>query len=211
MSAKNKTEKGKRIAGKLIFAAIFVFLQCIFLPSLPAQNNQNLEEDLRYFQSQLEQQPNSPDLNYNMAQVHFLMGNIDESIRFLERTIFLDPSDKEARLKLASIYRKIGKLWDARELLKSAVKTSPKSSDIWYELGITLTDLASYQEALTAFQNALQYCSTDEQKYLIIYYSGILHLSNRDYTRFKECLQRLAKSPKHYVELKKLGRLWKSD
>jgi tetratricopeptide (TPR) repeat protein len=190
---------------------IFISLCLIFTPALSGQAPRNLEQDLQFFESQLQQYPESPDLNYNMAQVYFLMGNMDQAIRFLERTIYLADDDSEAMLKLASIYRKIGKLADARNLLKRAADISPKNFEIWYELAIAYSDLANSAAALDAFQKALQYSSNQKQTDMVIYYMGLLHLSNRDYERFKYHLDRLKKSGEYYEPLKKLGQLWKPD
>jgi len=117
----------------------------------------------------------------------------------------------EALLKLASLYRKIGRLADARQLLVRASNLQKENADVWYELGVVYSDLADYQNGILAFQNALHFSRNEEQKFLIIYYTGLLYLSDRDYENFNDCLRRLRNSPKYYVELENLGRLWRSD
>lgn len=176
---------------------------------MPAQNGQNLQEDIELFESQLKQEPNSPDINYNIAQAYFLMNKIDLAVKFLEKTVFLAPDDCEAIARLASIYWKIGKLANARDLFSRAVKMSPEDSGLWYGMGMVLADLAAGQEALRAFEKALQYCHDEEQKKLIIYYTGLIHLTNRDYPAFAKSLQQLKNAPEHYKELEKLGKLWR--
>lgn len=155
--------------------------------------------------------PEDADLNYNMAQASFLLGKTDQAIKYLERTLFLASEDVEALLKLASLYRKIGRLADSRQLLIKASNLEKESADVWYELGVVYSDLADYQNGISAFQKALHFSRNEEQKFLIIYYTGLLYLSDRDYENFKDCLRRLRSSQKYYVELEKLGRLWRSD
>ncbi|GAB4279214.1 MAG: hypothetical protein Kow0029_23020 [Candidatus Rifleibacteriota bacterium] len=186
----------------------FILILHLFTPGVILADNRALENDLYFFSEQLEQQPQNPDLNYNMAQIYFLMGNIDEAIRFLERTLFLSPDDVEASIKLSSIYRKIGRLWDSRHILENAAKLQQNNPDIWYELGVVLSDLAAYPESLEAFKKALQYSRNEEQKNLVLYYLGIQYLTSRDYDHFQSCLQRLPESSQYYKELKKLGQFW---
>lgn len=169
---------------------------------------QDLQQNLAQHERRLQQNPQDPDANYNMAQAYFLMGKTDEAIRFLERTIYLAPKDSQAMLRLATIYRKIGKLGEARDLLLTAGSLDEKNVEIWYELGVVYSDLADYQAGIAAFQKALHLSNLEEQKFQIIYYTGILHLSNRDEENFKDCLRRLKASEKFYAELEKLGKLW---
>ncbi len=184
---------------------LFVFF---IIPSGITQTGVDLQKDLLHFQEQLRLHPESPDINYNMAQVYFLMGKTDLAIKFLERTVFLEPEDSEARHRLAAIYRKIGRLADARDLLMQAVKLRPDSSDLWYELGIVYSDLAEYKSGISSFNRALHLCRNEEQKFRIIYYTGLLHLSNRDLPALRDCLRRLRPEPEYHRELLKLGRLW---
>lgn len=188
----------------LPFLLLFVFI-------MQSLCSRDLQQDLSHFESQLLQKPDDPDVNYNMAQVYFLMGKTDEAIRFLERTIFLDPNDSQSMLRLASIYRKIGKLAEARKILLSAISLSSENVDIWYELGVVYSDLADYSSGIAAFQKALHLSRSEDQKYQIIYYTGLLHLSNRDWTNFKDCRRRLRGSEKFYPELERLGKLWKNQ
>lgn len=168
-------------------------------------------QDIEVFQKQLLQNPNDPDLNYNMAQAYFLLGNTDQTIRYLERTLSLSPGDAMVMLKLASVYRKIGHLADARTLLLRAVDIAPEEADFWYELGVVYSDLANYEAGIKAFQKALHSSRSEDQKFLIIYYTGLLHLSNRDWGNYQDCLRRLRPEPKYYDELKKLGHFWRKD
>jgi tetratricopeptide (TPR) repeat protein len=170
----------------------------------------DLKQDLEYYQEQLRQNPKDPNVNYNMGQVYFFMGKTDEAIRYLERAIYLNDKDNEAMLKLASIYRKIGHLSEALRLLKNAARIDDSNSEIWYETGVVYSDLADYQAGIEAFQKALHLSRSEEQKFLIIYYTGLLHLSNRDWENYSDCLRRLRPAPSYYSELEKLGRLWKN-
>ncbi len=187
---------------------LFLFLLMLFMVNLSFARD--LQQDLQYYQEQLRQNPQDPNVNYNMGQVYFFMGKTDEAIRYLERAIHLNDQDSEAMLKLASIYRKIGHLSEALQLLKTAAQIDASNCEIWYETGVVHSDLADYQAGIAAFQKALHLSRSEDQKFLIIYYTGLLHLSNRDWENYADCLRRLKPSPKYYQELEKLGRLWKN-
>lgn len=188
-----------------------VFFLVLFSFTLNAQSKQNLARDLAYFTRLLEQSPNDPDVNYNIAQVYFFMGKLDEAIKHLEITLFFRPDDYEAAFKKALIYKETGRLRDARKTLVQLCEKNSTDARVWYELGVTYSDLADYNKSVSAFQKALQHCKKEEEKYRINYYAGLVHLSNRDFSGFKDCLDRLRGSEIYHENLLRVGRLWKSD
>ena len=164
-----------------------------------------LQQDLLYFEEQLRSYPNDPDLHYNMGKVYFLLGKTDLAIRYLEKTILLAPTDHEAVLALASTMRKIGHLANARDVLVKSLGPIKNNPDIWYELGVVHSDLANYRPAVEAFANALQFSNDDEQKQIIIYYTGLAQLTDRNFKDFSETLAKLKHDSEYYKALQSLG------
>ena len=207
MNAK-KTNMRQRLSGPTWkrLASILLFSMMIIFPS-HAQDQQQLQQDLLYFEEQLRWHPDDPDLNYNMAQVYFLLGKLDPAIKHLEKTLLVAPGDFEALLHLASIYRKIGKLAEARDLLLKGTALITDNPDLWYELGVVHSDLANYQPAVDAFTKALTFTRSDEQKQQILYYIAVSHLTARDFASFKKAMAQLDQQSDFYPALKKLGDL----
>ena len=174
---------------------------------LSAQTPLQLQQDLLYFEEQLRSYPNDPDLHYNMAKVYFLLGKTDLAIRYLEKTILLAPTDHEAVLALASTMRKIGHLANARDVLLKSLLQIKDNPDIWYELGVVHSDLANYRPAVEAFANALKFSKDEEQKQLIIYYTGLAHLTDRNFTDFSATLAKLKPDSEYYKALQSLGKM----
>lgn len=196
---------GKASIKARLALVLFTFCMTFFTGFLSAQTPLQLQQDLLYFEEQLRSYPNDPDLHYNMAKVYFLLGKTDLAIRYLEKTILLAPTDHEAVLALASTMRKIGHLANARDVLSKSLLQIKGNSDIWYELGVVHSDLANYRPAVEAFANALQFSNDDEQKQIIIYYTGLAQLTDRNFKDFSETLVKLKHDSEYYKALQSLG------
>jgi len=198
---------GKTSIKDHLILVLFAFCMTFCTGSLSAQTPMQLQQDLLYFEEQLRSYPNDPDLHYNMAKVYFLLGKTDLAIRFLEKTILLAPTDHEAVLALASTMRKIGHLANARDVLIKSLQQIKDNPDIWYELGIVHSDLANYRPAVEAFANALKFSNDEKQKQVIIYYTGLAQLTDRNFKDFSETLAKLKPGSEYYKALQSLGEM----
>lgn len=198
-------ETGKTSIKARLVPVLFAFCMTFFNGFLSAQTPMQLQQDLLYFEEQLRSYPNDPDLHYNMAKVYFLLGKTDLAIRYLEKTILLAPTDHEAVLALASTMRKIGHLANARDVLSKSLVQIKSNPDIWYELGVVHSDLANYRPAVEAFANALKFSNDEEQKQIIIYYTGLAQLTDRNFKDFSEALAKLKHDSEYYKALQSLG------
>ncbi len=200
-------ETGKTSIKARLVPVLFAFCMNFFTGFLSAQTPLQLQQDLLYFEEQLRSYPNDPDLHYNMAKAYFLLGKTDLAIRYLEKTILLAPKDHEAVLALASTMRKIGHLANARDVLLKSLGQIKDNPDIWYELGVVHSDLANYRPAVEAFANALKFSSDEEQKQIIIYYTGLAQLTDRNFKDFFETLAKLKPGSEYYKALQSLGEM----
>lgn len=199
------TKTGKISIRTNLVLVLLTFCMTFCTGFLSAQTPMQLQQDLLYFEEQLRSYPNDPDLHYNMGKVYFLLGKTDLAIRYLEKTILLAPTDHEAVLALASTMRKIGHLANARDVLVKSLGPIKNNPDIWYELGVVHSDLANYRPAVEAFANALQFSNDDEQKQIIIYYTGLAQLTDRNFKDFSETLAKLKHDSEYYKALQSLG------
>ena len=190
-----------------LILVLFAFCMTFCTGFLSAQTSMQLQQDLLYFEEQLRSYPNDPDLHYNMAKVYFLLGKTDLAIRYLEKTILLAPTDHEAVLALASTMRKIGHLANARDVLIKSLQQIKSNPDIWYELGVVHSDLANYRPAVEAFANALKFSNDEEQKQIIIYYTGLAQLTDRNFKDFSSTLAKLKPGSEYYKALQSLGEM----
>ena len=199
------TKTGKISIRTNLVLVLLTFCMTFCTGFLSAQTPMQLQQDLLYFEEQLRSYPNDPDLHYNMAKVYFLLGKTDLAIRYLEKTILLAPTDHEAVLALASTMRKIGHLANARDVLSKSLVQIKSNPDIWYELGVVHSDLANYRPAVEAFANALKFSNDEEQKQIIIYYTGLAQLTDRNFKDFSETLAKLKHDSEYYKALQSLG------
>ncbi len=200
-------ETGKASIKARLALVLFAFCMTFFTGFLSAQTPLQLQQDLLYFEEQLRSYPNDPDLHYNMAKVYFLLGKTDLAIRYLEKTILLAPTDHEAFLALASTMRKIGHLANARDVLIKSLQQIKGNPGIWYELGVVHSDLANYRPAVEAFANALKFSNDEEQKQIIIYYTGLAQLTDRNFKDFSSTLAKLKPGSEYYKALQSLGEM----
>ena len=201
------TKTGKISIRTNLVLVLLTFCMTFCTGFLSAQTPMQLQQDLLYFEEQLRSYPNDPDLHYNMAKVYFLLGKTDLAIRYLEKTILLAPTDHEAVLALASTMRKIGHLANARDVLSKSLVQIKSNPDIWYELGVVHSDLANYRPAVEAFANALKFSNDEEQKQIIIYYTGLAQLTDRNFKDFSGTLAKLKPGSEYYKALQSLGEM----
>lgn len=88
---------------------------------------------------------------YYWAQRHY-----DDALVELGKAIELNPRDARAREGRAFIYRRRGNMQAAIEEIRRVVELSPQDGRAWRELGVTATYLRRYDEALHAFDQAIQ-------------------------------------------------------
>lgn len=88
---------------------------------------------------------------YYWAQRHY-----DDALVELGKAIEMNPRDARAREGRAFIYRRRGNMQAAIEEIRRVVELSPQDGRAWRELGVTATYLRRYDEALHAFDQAIQ-------------------------------------------------------
>lgn len=178
--------------------------------TLSAQSSQDLELDIGNFKQQLLDEPDNPDINYNIAMAYQLMNQLDPAVKHLERVLHVSPDDVEAVTMLAKIYWKMGKLSASRDLLFKAHLVRPADNQINYGLGMIFSDLAEYEKAIVHFSRAYESAETDEFRSEILYYMGLVYLSSRDLQSCERIVQQLAGTA-HQENLKKLTAFSKPD
>jgi tetratricopeptide (TPR) repeat protein len=109
--------------------------------------------------------PNDPQVNYQCAWVHDVLGLEREAIPFYEKAIQigLDSNDlKSALLGMASTYRCIGEYHKSIETFRHALTLFPNAHEFNVFLAMAYHNIGQHAEAMELLLNSLVNTSKDE-------------------------------------------------
>jgi len=109
--------------------------------------------------------PDDPQINYQCAWIHDLLGLEKEAIPFYEKAIRLGLSGadlKSALLGLGSTYRCIGEYQKSIDTFQHALALFPDSHEFNVFLGMTYYNIGNYSKAMELMLNSLADTSSDE-------------------------------------------------
>ncbi|ANY75993.1 tetratricopeptide repeat protein [Paenibacillus ihbetae] len=109
--------------------------------------------------------PNDPDLNYQLAWVHDMLGLETAAVPYYEKAISsgLTGADRRgALLGLGSTYRTLGEYDKSREIFELAKKEYPEAREFNVFYAMTLYNLGGYQQAMELLLTELAETTQDE-------------------------------------------------
>jgi tetratricopeptide (TPR) repeat protein len=127
-----------------------------------AQNHEEARELLLELHTEF---PNDPQVNYQCAWIHDLLGLEREAIPFYERAVQegLSGDDLQgALLGMGSTYRCIGEYQKAKETFQRAIELFPERHEYNAFLAMTYYNLQEYAKAMGLLLNSLAETSQDE-------------------------------------------------
>jgi tetratricopeptide (TPR) repeat protein len=106
--------------------------------------------------------PNSPDLNHELALVYRILGQYDVSLQYFEKALVLRPKFPDAQNNLGVLYLLMGK-WDlAIERFQAAINEllyrTPQYA--YNNMGLAYYAKGDYPNAIDNYKKALQYLIT---------------------------------------------------
>jgi len=109
--------------------------------------------------------PDDPQVNYQCAWIHDLLGLERDAIPFYEKAVHtgLTGNDlKNALLGMGSTYRCIGEYQRSIEIFQHALTLFPHSHEFNVFLGMAYYNIHEYSKAMELLLNSLAYTSSDE-------------------------------------------------
>lgn len=134
-------------------------------------NADQISKQLKYYQAQVDQKPNDPQLRVQLGYTYFLKGDTDSAIKEYETAKSLDKNYFDAYLNLSIAYDKVKRNDDALQMAVKAAKISPRDYKGHLLKGKSYRKLKMYKEATKSLEEAarLKPGNTD-----IIYEVGVV-------------------------------------
>jgi len=109
--------------------------------------------------------PNDPQVNYQCAWIHDLLGREREAVPFYEKAVETGLSGEDlqgALLGMGSTYRCIGNYPKAKETFERALEIFPDHHEFKVFLAMTLYNFGEYAKAIELLLNSLADTSNDK-------------------------------------------------
>lgn len=113
----------------------------------------------------LPQSPDDPDIHYQLAWVHDMMGLESEAVPYYEKAISLGLKDPErcgALLGLGSTYRTLGMYGKSKEIFEQGLREYPGAREFRVFYAMTLYNLRQYDKAMELLLREISETSNDE-------------------------------------------------
>jgi beta-barrel assembly-enhancing protease len=109
--------------------------------------------NLPYFQKELTDHPEDPDLLYGLAKTEDKLGMTREALEHFRKALHLAPDDPDILRDLGIALFKLGQFEDASQNLRRAIRFRENDVDATLHLGKTLMALGDMNGALRLFKN----------------------------------------------------------
>lgn len=146
------------------------------------------EESIRHYETALEIDPFSLQINMNLATTYFLRGEYDRAIRHLSKTTELEPNYMPTLFVQGCVYIQQGQLEEAIEQFQAIYKHDEEAYLAMGFMGYAHA-LAGQQAEAETLRNVLQEIS--ERKYVSPYSLLVIHLALGPEERVFELLEQL--------------------
>ncbi len=142
--------------------------------------------------------PNDYGLNYEMGQIHFMVGDDEKALRYLHKAIMINPKEDVAILRIIHVCTKTREWTLLRNVLEYAIEHHQQNVDFLYTYGACLMqsfadeDPDSKQKSIMILQRAY---SLGSRKRELLFYLGAAY----------EILGEKEISGKYFTELEKIS------
>jgi tetratricopeptide (TPR) repeat protein len=137
----------------------------------------NTAEAESLYRHVLDRSPGSATARYNLAVLLEQLGRPEEALQQLETLLDNHSEDLEARFRAGSLQLALGRYSEAEESFLAYLQQHPDSVEAYLRLGDAYRLEESYDKALEAYQDALNY---DEKQPDAWFYSSLIQLTSID-------------------------------
>ncbi len=113
----------------------------------------------------VERNPKSALYRRRLAETLTDQGMIGEALQELTIALQTDSSNINTRIRLGELFTKLDQPREANVHFQFVLRSRPKKSAVWYNLGNNLYQLADYPQALEALSQALAFADAGDAKF----------------------------------------------
>jgi len=140
-------------------------------------NRGKIADEMSWLRRATEKDPDNPQAAFSLALTYLTLGEKEKTEEILKNILVAHPDHVPPRRALADIYLSEQKLDLAEEQLREAVKYQNKNSQLFADLGYILRRRKDLEEALIAYDRALELNETLAARFHDI---GEIHLDLND-------------------------------
>ncbi len=118
--------------------------------------NRNFKNAEKAFLKALEENPDSPYLNYRMATFYLHFQNIQKAVKYCERSLLKNPNFKKAHELLANIYAATNNIKGAISEYEFLLKRKPDNPTLLLKYGIFLLMGEQFEKAKKTFKTLIK-------------------------------------------------------
>jgi tetratricopeptide (TPR) repeat protein len=112
------------------------------------------QEQLKYYKSLVDQNPNEPQNRINLGYTYFVTGDNDNAIKQLKIALDLDKKSFDAYLNLSIVYNDEKNFDEALKMAQKAVDLAPRDYKGQMQKGIVYREMKMYEDALKSLNEA---------------------------------------------------------
>ena len=126
------------------------------------------QQAIKTLENILDEYPNSVKATYILGECYEKLDRIEDALRCYLLAIKNDETYAEAYYAAAFIFKEQGKYYECVLFLKKAASLEPENGEYFYGLGKTLMELHQPEEAIQAFESALENDKYDFESWLLL-------------------------------------------
>jgi len=120
------------------------------------------EEAIRFLNTAIEKNPESPDFKYYLGTFYEETGDFESAEKYIRQAIELDPANPRYFFRLGVVYDKGNKKQASMDAMRKVIELDPKHANALNYLGYTYADLGqNLDEAERLIKEALKYKPND--------------------------------------------------
>jgi Flp pilus assembly protein TadD len=152
------------------------------------QKTGQLDRAVQHYEKAFQLNPASQNYAFALAFTYFQVQRYEDTSRILEHRSDLEKESDYFNLIGAS-YAKLGRTVEAGTALEKAIRLNPKDILAYYNLGLVLLEGRSYDQAVRAFEQALELFPQSEKLLTAL---GFTHQIKGDFTSARSVFKRMA-------------------
>ncbi len=175
------------------------FYKAYYGRGLTLKKMRRYAEAIKSYQAAIRQNPNFAEAYFALGKIYSGLNKPNDAIKTYELAIKNNPSLYKAYYELGAVYLNKKKNYrKAAENFRKATQINPEYDLAFYSLGVSLTELGQFGDAIMALENAL--AVTKRKKWADPYYRlAVIYNKQGKYSKAKAAAAEALKNKRNYA------------